>query len=58
MKMNEYGTSRAENSSKSISKQFPIDWDTSQTLKSNTKIKNPAPDVNFLDDWRFPVKTD
>ena len=35
MKMNEYGTSRAENSSKSISKQFPIDWDTSQTPKSN-----------------------
>ena len=48
--MYEYGTSRAENSSKSISKQFHVDWDTSQISKSNKKIQNPAPDVNFMDD--------
>ena len=33
LEIDEYGTSRPENSSKSIYKQFPIDWRPSQTPK-------------------------
>ena len=50
MKMNEYGASQAETLSKSISEQVPVDWDTSQIPKSNSKSPNPAPDVNNMDD--------
>ena len=42
LKIYGYGTSRAENSSKSISEQFPIDWDTSRTPKSNQIYPNRA----------------
>ena len=41
-KIDEYGTSRAENSSKSISEQFPVDWRPSQTPKFHQIYPNRA----------------
>ena len=41
-KINEYGTPRAESSSKSISEQFPMDRDTSQLPKSNQNYSKRA----------------
>ena len=60
--IDKYGTPRFENAFKSISKLFPIDWDTSQTPESNhifpnrsqlpghapTKVSRPNPSVGSI----------